>query len=75
MKLTKLLRMYAGVEIDGTAPRALQVDSLESPEALVEAYEERMAIMEFEGGLSREEAERLTLEYFERKMRVKHDTD
>jgi len=38
---------------NGSAPLHLL-----EPESLLDAYEERAAIMEFEGGLSREEAER-----------------
>lgn len=47
-------RPAASIGSNGSAPRGQWLDA----EAMREAFEERAAIMEFDGGLSREDAER-----------------
>ncbi len=71
MKLADLLKKYTNEDHDrntnhqdsnqGKSPESIECDqvSMEKwPPDLREAFEERAAIMEFEGGLTREEAER-----------------
>ena len=60
MNLVKLLRQYAGLTasppgVESSA--SLPEEVADWPSGLQEAYQERAAIMEFDGNLSREEAE------------------
>jgi len=68
LKLTDLLRKYCGRK-DAFLQISTQQEVDEWPNDLQEAYQERAAIMEYEGGLSRDEAEEMAEELVGRNMK------
>jgi hypothetical protein len=58
-------------KMNSSAENSADLSKLDT-EGLLEAMEERFAIMEFDGNLSREEAERLALEHYESYFSLKN---